>query len=137
MSLGERWFPGHLTELTTAECLEQLAVGEVGRVAVCDDSGPLVVPVNYALDDGGLLLRLAAQSGLARSLRSGPASFEIDDVDAYTQTGWSVLVRGHASYVDPTDRPAADDLLPWPEGQRTQYVRIEAQEITGRRLLPA
>jgi len=137
MNLSDRWFPGHLTELTRAECLEQLGDHQVGRVAYCDEHGPVVVPVNYVVDGDGVLLRLSPHSTLARELRSAPASFQVDEFDEYTQGGWSVLVRGHASYVEASDHPAADDLQPWPNGQRTLLVRIAAREITGRRLLQA
>jgi hypothetical protein len=58
--------------------------------------------------------------------------------DEYTQTGWSVLVRGSAAYVDPTDLPADEDRPhTWAEGQRTLHVRITPHNIAGRRLLPA
>jgi nitroimidazol reductase NimA-like FMN-containing flavoprotein (pyridoxamine 5'-phosphate oxidase superfamily) len=51
MSSDEQWFPGHFRELEAKECLELLADHQIGRVAYCDDRGPVVLPVNYALDD--------------------------------------------------------------------------------------
>jgi uncharacterized protein len=137
MNLADSWFPGHLTELSVAECLEQLGAHQVGRVAYCDPDGPVVVPVNYVLEDESVLIQLAPGSALARSLDSTPASFQLDEFDEFTQSGWSVLVRGTASYVEPGDHPATSQLQPWAEGQRTRYVRIAATVITGRRLLEA
>jgi len=137
MSAGERWFPGHLRTLTEVECRELLDARQVGRVAYCDEHGPVVVPVNYTLDGDGVLLRVSPHTSLALHLRSAPAAFQVDEHDDYTQSGWSVLVRGQATWVDPADHPAADRLSPWPEGQRTLHVRIEAREITGRRLVAA
>jgi nitroimidazol reductase NimA-like FMN-containing flavoprotein (pyridoxamine 5'-phosphate oxidase superfamily) len=138
MTSDERWFPSHLKELGEPECLELLAEHHVGRVAYCDDLGPVVLPVNYAVDQGTILIQTSPHSTLASRLRTAPASFQIDEFDEYTQTGWSVLVRGSAAYVDPTDLPADEDRThTWAEGQRTQHIRITPHDISGRRLLPA
>ena len=138
MSTDEGWFPSHLKEITKSECLELLASHHVGRVAYCDESGPVVLPVNYALDQDTVLIQISPHSALAKGLQSAPASFEIDDFDEFVQSGWSVLVRGDAAYVEyadlPEDRPRP---VAWAEGLRTFHVRITPGEITGRRLLPA
>ena len=138
MSPEERWFPSHLKELDKAECLELLASHQVGRVAYCDDLGPVVLPVNYVVDLDTVLLRVSPHSTLARNLRSAPASFEVDDFDDYNQSGWSVLVRGDAAYVDFAELPDEDNRpIPWVEGERTFHIRITPHDITGRRLLSA
>jgi nitroimidazol reductase NimA-like FMN-containing flavoprotein (pyridoxamine 5'-phosphate oxidase superfamily) len=138
MSPDERWFPSHLREIDRAECLDLLAAHQVGRVAYCDDLGPVVLPVNYALDQDTILIQTTPHSNLARHLRAGPASFQLDEFDDYTQTGWSVLVRGEAGYVEPSDLPVDEDRPhAWAEGQRTFHVRITPHDISGRRLLPA
>lgn len=138
MSLNERWFPSHLREIDQAECLDLLGAHQVGRVADRDDLGPVVLPVNYALDQDTILIQVSPHSILARHLRSAPASFEVDEFDEYTQTGWSVLVRGQATYVEDSDLPADEDQPhAWAEGQRTLHVRITPYDISGRRLLPA
>ena len=103
MNSDEWWFPSHLRDMGGAECLELLASHQVGRVAYCDDLGPVVLPVNYVIDHDTVLIQLSPHSTLARNLRSTPASFEIDEFDDYNQSGWSVLVRGAATYVDPAD----------------------------------
>ena len=139
MSPDERWFPSHLREISETECLDLLANHRVGRVAYCDDLGPVVLPVNYVLDQGTVLIQISPHSTLARHLRLAPASFQIDDFDDYNQSGWSVLVRGNASHVDSADLPTNDSDRPhaWAEGQRTFHVRITPHDISGRRLLPA
>ena len=138
MSQDERWFPSHLREISETECLELLANHRVGRVAYCDDLGPVVLPVNYVLDQDTVLIQISPHSTLARNLRSAPASFQIDDFDDHSRSGWSVLVRGDAAYIDMEDLPDHEDRpVAWAEGQRTFHVRITAHDITGRRLLPA
>jgi nitroimidazol reductase NimA-like FMN-containing flavoprotein (pyridoxamine 5'-phosphate oxidase superfamily) len=136
MSLDERWFPSHLRELAPRECLELLAGQDVGRVAYCTDQGPVVLPVNYTLDGDTVLFRVSPHSVLAHHLQDAPASFQIDEFESYSQSGWSVLVRGVASYVDVTDLPDALEPYAWAEGQRTLHVRITPHELSGRQLLP-
>ena len=52
-----------LEELAHDECLKLLATMSIGRVAiVIDDRGPLVVPVNYALDGEIVVFRTGAGS---------------------------------------------------------------------------
>ena len=132
-----RWFQSHLREISKTECLELLASHRVGRVAYCDALGPVVLPVNYVLDHETVLIQISPHSTLAPHLRSERASFEIDDYDDYNQSGWSVLVRGNAAYVEAADLPDSDRPVAWVEGQRTLHVRITPHAISGRRLLSA
>jgi uncharacterized protein len=136
MTQQEQWFPGHLRDLDPDECRSLLAASRVGRVAYCEEDGPVVLPVNHIVEDGDVLFATSPHSALARRFRSGPAAFEVDDFDPYNQTGWSVLVRGTARLVEygelPDRRPS-----PWVAGTRNFVVRITPDTITGRRLLPA
>jgi nitroimidazol reductase NimA-like FMN-containing flavoprotein (pyridoxamine 5'-phosphate oxidase superfamily) len=136
MSATEHWFPGPLRELSEEECLDLLRARSVGRVAFNDADGPVVLPVNYAVDDGTVLFRTAPQNTVARHILSGPAAFEVDETDDYTESGWSVLVRGRASFVEFDELPESGSRpVPWVEGSRSLYVRITPQAMTGRRVL--
>jgi nitroimidazol reductase NimA-like FMN-containing flavoprotein (pyridoxamine 5'-phosphate oxidase superfamily) len=44
----DRWH-----ELTDAECRKLLAERHLGRLALTDPDGPVIFPVNYALDEDG------------------------------------------------------------------------------------
>jgi uncharacterized protein len=138
MTSTERWFPGHLREVSREDCLALLGSKVVGRVAFCDDDGPTVLPVNYVVHDDTVLFRTGPAATIGRYL-GGLAAFEVDDPDDYTESGWSVLVRGHVEPVEPEDLPADPDArpAPWPEGVRSLYLRIVPREITGRRVFPA
>jgi nitroimidazol reductase NimA-like FMN-containing flavoprotein (pyridoxamine 5'-phosphate oxidase superfamily) len=134
----ETWFQGHLKELCEDECLELLATKTVGRVAYSGPDGPEVVPLNFVLQDGTVLIRTSAYGTLGRRLQLGVAAFQVDEIDEFTQSGWSVLLRGSVE-------PVMDDALPaedarpvvWPEGERSFHLRLTPRTITGRRLLPA
>jgi nitroimidazol reductase NimA-like FMN-containing flavoprotein (pyridoxamine 5'-phosphate oxidase superfamily) len=137
MVIGREWFRGSLEELSRSECFELLAQKVVGRVAyVDDDGGPVVLPVNYVVDEDSVLFRTSAASLLAAHVRNGTVAFQVDEADEVTESGWSVLVRGKATFVQPQDaghiplRP-----VPWVEGSRNLVVRITPHVLTGRRLL--
>ena len=125
-----------LEELTDAECLEFLAHAHVGRLALADgDDGPLVVPVNYVVDGRAVVFRTAAGSKLARIHEGLPVSFQVDEIDHRTHAGWSVLVRGTA-YEAAHWEVAHLVVAPWAPGDRSHYVRVRADRISGRRLHP-
>lgn len=120
-------------ELDRDECIECLGSKRIGRVAVdVDDGSPLVVPVNYALDDETVVFRTGPGSKLL-GLRTQPISFQVDDADPYRRTGWSVLVRGVAFEIESDD--AVDDPAPWAPGEKAHWVRVMPMEITGRRVV--
>ena len=107
-------------------------------MAFVDEEGPSVIPVNYVSQDGAVLLRISPHGSIGRHVRGRVVGFEVDDIDEDTRSGWSVLVRGVAGFVDVEDLPAASDARPqpWPEGVRSLHVRITRTSVSGRRLLP-
>ncbi|MEU3254155.1 pyridoxamine 5'-phosphate oxidase family protein [Streptomyces sp. NPDC006997] len=125
------------TELTERQCWELLSTHGVGRIAVNTREGPAVVPVNYDVVDGAVVLRTRPGStpALAVGRRVG---FETDRVDDALSQGWSVLVRGEAEAVmDPAVARLLDDRAytrPWAGGGRPLWIRIEPRVITGRRI---
>ena len=137
MSPDERWFPSHLKDMTEAECVEHLAGNQVGRVAFSDQRGPVVLPVNYMWGQGTVLFQTSPDSPLAKHMESAYVSFEIDDYVEYSQSGWSVLIRGDATHVGEGGLPHTERrTIAWPEGRRVAHIRITPHEITGRWLLP-
>ena len=92
--------------LTVPECHRLLAVaaksGGVGRLAGGGDDAPIVVPVNFAVHDRQVLIRIG--TGTLATLAIGRlVAFETDDVDRVAGQAWSVLVRGLATTVEPTE----------------------------------
>jgi nitroimidazol reductase NimA-like FMN-containing flavoprotein (pyridoxamine 5'-phosphate oxidase superfamily) len=71
----------------------------------------------------------------------GPGSlvaFEVDEHDAQSHTGWSVVVSGTARDVTDTEDPDTLERLrldPWPPGPKARYVRLEPERIEGRRIV--
>lgn len=129
---------GRFEELTTEECWKLLAGHRVGRIAWSGVRGLQVMPVNYTVVDQAILFRTSPTSGIAKALYEAEAAFQVDDVDEFLQSGWSVLVQGSTTYLDtPEDLPhdLSDRPEPWAPGVRQMYIRVDPQTITGRRVV--
>jgi nitroimidazol reductase NimA-like FMN-containing flavoprotein (pyridoxamine 5'-phosphate oxidase superfamily) len=128
---------GELERLSPAECHRLLAPRGLGRIAFTAASGLMVLPVNYAVEAGAIVIRTGAGSVIAGNA-DGPVSFEADHFDLELGQGWSVLVLGHAHRVlQPSElRHLREecDLRPWPAGGRDLFVRIVPDQLTGRRI---
>jgi hypothetical protein len=69
-----------------------------------------------------------------------PIAFEVDQVDEFLQTGWSVLVVGNAGLMDERSLRLLDlqqSPQPWPEGRKALVVQLPLTTVTGRRVHPA
>jgi hypothetical protein len=132
------WIDGKgATVLSAPECRRLLAVaaqgGWIGRIGVPTEQAPVVVPVNFSLRHGQVLLRVGpgffAQASAGRLV-----AFEIDHIDSEDGTAWSVLVRGLATLSEsPTGSrlaPPARPLVPEPGDME---LAIRQDVVTGRR----
>jgi nitroimidazol reductase NimA-like FMN-containing flavoprotein (pyridoxamine 5'-phosphate oxidase superfamily) len=138
--------PGHgprpanlriISKLMPAECRRLIASGGVGRIAFTTLTGPMVVPVNFAVLADTIVIR-TAEGTVIDGHADGPVALEVDYIDEALCQGWSVLVRGPAHRVThPAElRRLQEDatVWPWPGGEREIYVRIIPSQITGRRI---
>ena len=122
-----------LEEVPAEECMELVGSLTVGRVAVAaPGQAPLVVPVSYIVDEQTVVFRTGPGTELSR-LMSNPLSFQVDFVDAYHRSGWSVLIRGTAAEVEATEKSELD-VKPWVGGDRSNWVRVVPAIVTGRRI---
>jgi len=128
---------GQLERLSLAKCCRLLAPGGLGRIAFTTASGVMVLPVNYLLVAGTIVLRTGSGSLIAAH-GDGSVSFETDHLDETLLFGWSVLVRGQAHRVlqpgELRHLREGCDLRPWPAGEHDLFVRIVPTRITGRRI---
>ena len=134
---SDRWYPSHMTELSTEECYELLASRPVGRIAFVVHGSPIVLPVNHAVDGDDIVFRTSPRTELGRSMIRGRVAFQVDDFDEFNQSGWSVLFQGSVEYDDSAEVWPDDQSRPWAEGVRNLVVRIRPQLVTGRRVLGA
>lgn len=119
------------------ECLRLLSGATLGRVALSIGALPVVLPVNFVMDDGNVVLRTQKGSKLNAALAGAVVAFEVDEYDAVYHAGWSVLLTGVAGVVtvpEELSRLKHLPLRPWAPGERDNYVRITRHIITGRRI---
>ena len=119
------------------ECFRLLARGHLGRVGLVDGERAIILPVNYVFDAGCVFFQSTSGSKLEAALEGRHVAFEIDALDPMYHGGYSVLVNGHAELVeDPEekDRLAELPLRPWWPEARDRWIRIRAEQISGRRL---
>lgn len=128
---------GIVERLAPAQCYQLLAPRGIGRIAFSTASGVMVLPVNYLVTGGTVVIRTGTGS-LISVHGDGPVSFETDHFDLELGQGWSVLVRGEAHRVlQPGElRHLREDcdLRPWPAGEHDLYIRIVPNQVTGRRI---
>ena len=137
MSETQRWTQSRLHDLDRQECRELLEAHRVGRVAFVTPGGPVVLPVNYVVTEDAIVFRTTPHGEIARQIDGRRAAFEVDETDDFTESGWSVLVQGVATFVE-SARDLPDESRPtaWADGIRSLFVRIRLETVTGRRLLP-
>jgi hypothetical protein len=128
--------PPRLAELSPYECWQLVETGvRIARVVWTLDGRAAVVPVNYLVADGALWFQTTPGSRLAQECPGRQVLVEVDAVDPAALSGWSVIVTGVAESIDPDDVPdILGDLQVWPRVHRPQFMRVAADQVTGRRL---
>jgi hypothetical protein len=123
-----------LVELSEQECFRLIEPGGIGRVAF-EWAGRLhVLPVNFAVYNGGIVFRTAATTAIAQ-YGDGPVAFQVDRFDEGMHEGWSVLIDGTARHAGSDGAALLSTTIdPWAGGDRQVYVVITPTCITGRQV---
>ena len=128
--------------IPTDECYELLGTHEFGRIGVVSDNYPLILPVNYRLDGTTVVIRTHAGT-ILQAAEHANVTFEVDEIDRSSRSGWSVLVRASAEEVgsehrdELVARTQQTGLEPWAPGAKDHWIRLITHEITGRRIVPS
>ena len=128
--------PAGTEALSTEECWSLLGEATVGRLAVDNGGRPDIFPINYLVDDGSIVFRTGPGTKLAASVLMNYVAFEIDGYLPADRSAWSVVVKGRAHQIERMqDVYDAQDLplFPWVASDKPDFVRITADEVTGRR----
>jgi nitroimidazol reductase NimA-like FMN-containing flavoprotein (pyridoxamine 5'-phosphate oxidase superfamily) len=126
----------NLTDLTEAECWKNLETKALARIAWSSGGGPQILPVNYVAHDGALWLRTTPHSSMAEQVDESPVALEVDDIDTDTHVGWSVVVRGRAEAIYRSEDVPSEvtALRAWASGARAVWLRVSADQVTGKLL---
>lgn len=123
-----------ITELDPDECIARLGWSTLGRIAYISDDEPVILPVNFVLHQGMIVIRTDPGEKL-NEVPMRRVAFEIDGSDP--DETWSVLVRGHAREVTTALGEAYEKLrairipLQAP-GEKAHWIAIEITAISGR-----
>ena len=134
--------PGHPTDHAGLEilpfdvCLRLLASVPVGRLGFFADGEMVILPVNHVVDGQDLVFRTARGSKLSAAEGRDLVTFEADEYNEQTRSGWSVVVTGRAEviYEDAEiQRLSRLGLHPWvTAAERPFWIRIRANAVSGR-----
>jgi hypothetical protein len=111
--------------ISDQECWNLLATASVGRLAVSVRALPMILPVQYYLDNHDITACLGHHELPERSLNEAIVAFAADSIDPRTRAGWSVEIQGRSvmpkvRFDTACGRPGA-----------AQVVRIEPATMTG------
>jgi uncharacterized protein len=125
-----------LQVLAEDDCLDLLRSTSVGRIGLSMGALPVVLPVNYVVDAGRIVLRTGFGTKLSIAIRNAVVCFEVDCIDPETESGWSVLVTGTARELQGAEaaHAATLPLRPWSPEAGDHLVAIGIELISGRRI---
>jgi nitroimidazol reductase NimA-like FMN-containing flavoprotein (pyridoxamine 5'-phosphate oxidase superfamily) len=123
-----------LEVLGTAECWRLLATTPVGRIAILGDDGPLIFPVNIAVDGESVVFRTDPGAKLTALTADPRVALEVDAFDVEGHDGWSVVVAGRVVELVGDELVAAQKLPlePWTIGDKQRWFRLVPRRVTGR-----
>jgi uncharacterized protein len=123
-----------VTILPEHECWDLLAGVALGRVVTSVDGQPEIFPVNFVVQHRTVLFRTAEGTKLVSAAINNRVLFEADDHNV--AEGWSVIVKGRARSLrsdEEIEEAEHAQLLPWTASEKTHYVRVIPETVTGRR----
>lgn len=120
--------------LPVSECWDLVAGRTLGRLVTSVDGQPEIFPVNYAVQRRTVLFRTAEGTKLVSTAINNRVLFEVDDHNV--AEGWSVVIKGTARSLrtfEEVEEAERAQVLPWPSSEKSHYVRIIPESVTGRR----
>jgi nitroimidazol reductase NimA-like FMN-containing flavoprotein (pyridoxamine 5'-phosphate oxidase superfamily) len=128
---------GVFETLSDQQCRELLGSRGLGRVAFPLGGEIEMFPVNYVSDGVIVVFRTSAGTKLSHATGSRIA-FEVDDWNAVSGVGWSVVLKGIAEEVTEGSDPFSTalrerEIAPLPPGQHDHWIAIYPATVSGRR----
>jgi nitroimidazol reductase NimA-like FMN-containing flavoprotein (pyridoxamine 5'-phosphate oxidase superfamily) len=123
-----------VTILPEHECWDLLSGMTLGRLLTSVDGQPEIFPVNYVVQRRTILFRTAEGTKLISAAINNHVVFEVDDHNV--AEGWSVVVKGIARSLRTSEQiedAERAQVLSWTSSEKTHYVRVIPEMVTGRR----
>jgi nitroimidazol reductase NimA-like FMN-containing flavoprotein (pyridoxamine 5'-phosphate oxidase superfamily) len=125
--------------LAPGECLRLLQSVPVGRLVFTQGGLPAVRLVNFSIDGDTIVFASDDGEKFRAAERGDVVAFEVDEIDLDRHVGWTVTAIGHLSVV-PADEASrirrATPLRTWAPLHEQCLIRLGAESLSGRRLLP-
>ncbi len=133
MNVLDREHP--VADLTAEECWTLLRSQEFGRLAYRLVDEVHLVPINYLVDDGRLVIRTGSGNKLLAAALESDAALEIDWYDE--GSAWSVVARGRFHRLGEDEQAAIDEtkLHSWLPTLKYEMLALLPSEVSGRRFL--
>lgn len=113
-----------------------LAACRLGRLGVSSGALPVILPVNFLLDNDRILIRTSPGTKLDAAVSDAVVAFEVDDFDVFSHTGWSVSITGLAREVTEPNELDRVETLPIPHWAPVDghVISISIDLVSGRRI---
>jgi nitroimidazol reductase NimA-like FMN-containing flavoprotein (pyridoxamine 5'-phosphate oxidase superfamily) len=126
-----------LEVLDRTECLRLLATATLGRIGISSGALPVILPINFRLVGDRIVFRTTSGTKLDAATRGSVVAFEVDAMDPFEHTGWSVMVTGVARQI--TEPSELDGVRPqhvarWAPSGEDCIVSVSTDMVTGRRI---
>ena len=124
---------GPISVLDDSEAWNLLSSVALGRLVTSFGGLLEIFPVNFVVQNGGVLFRTAEGTKLFTTVMNEKVLFEADDHTA--DEGWSVIVRGTARMLNSADEIHEAEqagLIPWVATEKLRFVRVTPSEISAR-----
>jgi hypothetical protein len=112
-------------------CLHLLGGAGLGRIAITDNALPLILPVQYEVEDDWLMFCCGSRQGQERGPIHEVVAFEASGLEVSSRSGWTVQLQGMAvpSESDPTS--TLEHCVRRRTGGATGFSRLDAALATG------
>lgn len=124
-----------MEHLSVSESWSLVRSAPVGRLAVVVDGRPEIFPLNHVVDHGTLVFRTAEGTKLSGTV-GHEVAYEVDGLDPTGTLAWSVVIKGRAHEVTKLHEALESlelPLFPWHSGPKPRIVRVQPDEVQGRR----
>ena len=126
--------------LDEAACLQALARHAIGRLGFSASALPVVLPVNFTIDDRKIFFRTEPGLKLDAARAGAVVCLEVDDYDVMSHTGSSVLATGRLRLITDADERhalAGLPLEPWGAPGAEHLVELPIELLSGRTIVTA
>ncbi|MDQ2876842.1 MAG: pyridoxamine 5'-phosphate oxidase family protein [Actinomycetota bacterium] len=126
--------------LTRDECLRMVGSAPFGRIVFTVGALPAVQPVAHLLDGAQIIIRARLGAAISSAVHGSGTivAYQADRIDPVQRAGWSVVIIGRAHRVTSEAQAARyrESLPPWIDGEMDEVIAIDADVVSGFRILP-